>query len=32
MENKKFKDLLKHSESIAKKLWDNKEEGVWNDV
>jgi AbrB family looped-hinge helix DNA binding protein len=26
-----FKDLLKHSERVAKKLWDNKEDEVWND-
>ena len=23
-----FKDLLKHSESVAKKLWDNKEDEI----
>ena len=27
-----FKDLLKHSEKVAKKLWDNKEDEVWNNV
>lgn len=27
-----FKDLLKHSESVAKKLWDNKEDEIWNSV
>ncbi len=27
-----FHDLLKHSEKVAKKLWDNKEDEVWNDV
>ena len=27
-----FSDLLKHSEKVAKKLWDNKEDEVWNDV
>jgi len=27
-----FSDLLKHSESVAKKLWDNKEDEVWNNV
>ena len=27
-----FSDLLKHSEKIAKKLWDNKEDEVWNNV
>ncbi len=27
-----FKDLLKHSETVAKKLWDNEEDEVWNDV
>ena len=27
-----FSHLLKHSESVAKKLWDNKEDEVWNNV
>jgi len=27
-----FRDLLKHSERVAKKLWNNKEDEVWNDV
>ena len=27
-----FSDLLKHSERVAKKLWDNKEDEVWNNV
>lgn len=27
-----FKDLLKHSERVAKKLWDNKEDEVWDTV
>ncbi len=27
-----FKDLLKHSEKIAKKLWDNKEDEIWNSI
>lgn len=27
-----FRDLLKHSEKVAKKLWDNPEDEVWNDV
>ena len=27
-----FSDLLKHSEKVAKKLWDNEEDEVWNDV
>lgn len=27
-----FSDLLKHSEKVAKKLWDNKEDEVWNAV
>ena len=25
-----FSDLLKHSERVAKKLWDNEEDEVWN--
>ena len=28
----KFDDLLKHSEKVAKKLWDNKFDEVWNNV
>ena len=27
-----FSDLLKHSEIVAKKLWDNKEDEIWNDI
>ncbi len=27
-----FRDLLKHSEKVAKKLWDNKEDEVWDNV
>ena len=27
-----FKDLLKHSEKIADKLWNNKEDEIWNTV
>ena len=27
-----FSDLLRHSERVAKKLWDNKEDEVWNNV
>jgi len=27
-----FSDLLKHSEEVAKKLWDNKEDEVWNEI
>ena len=27
-----FKDLLKHSEVVAKKLWDNKEDEIWDTV
>jgi AbrB family looped-hinge helix DNA binding protein len=27
-----FSDLLKHSEKVAKKLWDNKADEVWNNV
>jgi len=27
-----FRDLLKHSERVAKKLWDNKEDEIWNKV
>lgn len=28
---KDFSDLLKHSEKVAKKLQDNKEDEIWND-
>lgn len=27
-----FSDLLKHSESVARKLWDNKYDEVWDNV
>ncbi len=27
-----FKDLLKHSEKAAKKLWDNEKDEIWNNV
>lgn len=27
-----FNFLLKHSEKVAKKLWDNKEDEIWNHV
>lgn len=27
-----FRDLLTHSEKIAKKLWDNEADEIWNDV
>jgi len=27
-----FSDLLMHSEKVAEKLWDNKEDEVWNDI
>lgn len=27
-----FNYLLKHSEKVAKKLWDNKEDEVWDNV
>lgn len=27
-----FSDLLKHSEDIARKLWDNKEDEIWDTV
>ncbi|MEK6888511.1 MAG: AbrB/MazE/SpoVT family DNA-binding domain-containing protein [Nanoarchaeota archaeon] len=27
-----FSDLLKHSEKVAKKLWNNKEDEVWDNV
>jgi len=27
-----FSDMLKHSEDIARKLWDNKEDEIWDNV
>ena len=27
-----FFDLLKHSEVVAKKLWDNKDDEIWNNI
>ncbi|MDD5192107.1 MAG: AbrB/MazE/SpoVT family DNA-binding domain-containing protein [Candidatus Nanoarchaeia archaeon] len=27
-----FSDLLKHSESVAEKLWNNKEDEIWDTV
>jgi len=27
-----FKDLLKHSEKVAKKLWSNKKDDIWDTV
>ena len=27
-----FRDLLKHSERVAIKLWDNKEDEIWDSV
>ena len=27
-----FKDLLKHSEKVAEKLWSNKEDEIWDKV
>tara|TARA_Y100000310_G_C20701281_1_gene830136 strand:- start:8740 stop:9021 length:282 start_codon:yes stop_codon:yes gene_type:complete len=27
-----FSDLLKHSEAVAKKLWDNKYDEIWDTV
>lgn len=32
MEKSDFKDLLKHSEKVASKLWDNKEDEIWDSV
>lgn len=32
VEEDDFSDLLKHSEAVAKELWDNKEDEIWNDV
>ena len=27
-----FRDLLKHSEKVAEKLWSNKDDGVWDSI
>jgi len=27
-----FRNLLKHSEKVAKKLWSNKEDNVWDNI
>jgi len=27
-----FRDLLKHSEKVANKLWNNKEDEIWDNV
>ena len=27
-----FQDLLKHSEKVAKKLWSNNEDDIWDSV
>lgn len=27
-----FYDLLKHSEKVAKKLWDSKKDEVWDNL
>ncbi len=32
IEEDSFNDLLKHSEKVANKLWDNKEDEIWNKV
>ena len=32
MRKEDFKDLLKHSEKVANKLWDNKEDEIWDRV
>lgn len=29
---KEFRDLLKHSEQVAKKLWSSKEDDIWDTV
>ena len=27
-----FRDLLKHSEKVAERLWNNKEDDIWDTV
>ena len=29
---KDFSDLLKHSEKVAQKIWDNKDDEIWDNV
>ena len=31
-EEDNFKDLLKHSEKVAKKIWDNKKDKIWDNI
>lgn len=32
LKESRFRDLLKHSEKVAKKLWSNKEDDIWDNV
>lgn len=32
LDEDKFKDLVKHSQKVAKKLWSHKEDDIWNNV
>lgn len=30
--SKDFSDMLKHSEKVAEKLWNNKDDDIWNNI
>jgi len=32
IKNGDFSDMLRHSEDIARKLWDNKEDEIWDNI
>ena len=32
LKDSRFKDLIKHSERVAQKIWNNKKDEVWDDV
>ena len=32
VEKSEFRDLLKHSEKVAERLWRNKEDDIWDTV
>lgn len=32
LKRENFSDLLKHSEKVAEKLWNNKEDEIWDKI
>jgi len=32
LKKENFSDLLKNSEKVAEKLWNNKEDEIWNEI